>query len=274
MRRLFIVCLSLANLCYLRIWEELLVLRPEDVFYAKHPPRPAQYLAAISDVSLLAILFFLVSVSIRKARGWMRPIWHLVLIAVIANSIRGMLSSRVPLLRGGLFQIVSPTGALLLALAFFAGLCYILFRFSAQVVRVGATIAAVLAPFVILTFGESTWRATHYRWDDTGEKAAASRLAATPGRRVVWIIFDELDYRLSFVARPPSIRMPNFDRLCAHAMCASNAYPPSDATSVSMPALIYGRELRSERTVSSRILQLNFLDGTASTFGSPPNVFS
>ena len=48
--------------------------------------------------------------------------------------------------------------------------------------------------------------------------------------RVVWIVFDELDYRLSFPDRPSNLAMPHFDQLRAESIFAANAIPPANNT--------------------------------------------
>ena len=44
--------------------------------------------------------------------------------------------------------------------------------------------------------------------------------------RVVWIIFDEADYRMIFEQRPASLEMPEFDRLREESLSANNAISP------------------------------------------------
>jgi len=65
--------------------------------------------------------------------------------------------------------------------------------------------------------------------------------------RVVWIIFDETDYRLAFEKRPANVPLPEFDRLRHESLAAEHAYPPGDSTIISMPALITGRRLLQVR---------------------------
>src|SRR5262249_53418387 len=75
----------------------------------------------------------------------------------------------------------------------------------------------------------------------------ASRLAGTAShRRVVWLIFDELDYRLSFPERPRDVAMPEFDRLQAESIWAAQAFSPPDDTVSSLPSLVSGKELSAD----------------------------
>jgi hypothetical protein len=71
----------------------------------------------------------------------------------------------------------------------------------------------------------------------------APMLPATNGPRVVWIIFDELDYRLAFVDRPRQFRLPELDRLSQESFRATHAYPPAGSTLLSIPALTTGQSV-------------------------------
>lgn len=59
--------------------------------------------------------------------------------------------------------------------------------------------------------------------------------------RVLWMIFDELDQRLAFDARPDTVKLPNLDALRDTSFYASRAYPPADNTQYSMASLTTGR---------------------------------
>jgi hypothetical protein len=60
---------------------------------------------------------------------------------------------------------------------------------------------------------------------------------------VVWVIFDETDYRLCFEKRPAFLKLPAFDRFRQEALFATSAYSPNDNTQTSLPSLITGEPL-------------------------------
>ncbi len=78
--------------------------------------------------------------------------------------------------------------------------------------------------------------------------------------RVVWIIFDETDYRIAFEQRPGGVQLPAFDRLQAESLFATDAYSPADATLLSMPSLIIGRRVVSADAKNTSDLKLTFAD--------------
>jgi arylsulfatase A-like enzyme len=93
-------------------------------------------------------------------------------------------------------------------------------------------------------------------------------------RRVVWLVFEELDQRLTFEARPTGVELPEFDRLRREALYADAARPPAGTTDVSMPALITGRPVVAVAPTSPNDLELTFADGPAAPWRAQPNVFS
>lgn len=89
--------------------------------------------------------------------------------------------------------------------------------------------------------------------------ATGAPASATPSRRVVWVIFDEMDYGLAFLSGAGiSPGLPNFSRLASHAVSASNAYSPGRDTLYSIPALLTGTPVSG--VVFDQRSALNLLD--------------
>ena len=66
MRRAFLVALSFANICYLRIWAEILTYRPWDTYLMTTPPRPVEYLALVVNIVLIAAVLTGLSILARR----------------------------------------------------------------------------------------------------------------------------------------------------------------------------------------------------------------
>ena len=72
MRRAFLVSLSFANLCYLRIWSELLTYSRSQTYVMVTPPKPVEYLALIANVVLAAVVIWalgMLAVRVLKGAG-------------------------------------------------------------------------------------------------------------------------------------------------------------------------------------------------------------
>lgn len=65
-----------------------------------------------------------------------------------------------------------------------------------------------------------------------------------PALRVVWLIFDEWDLRMSFLKRPESVSLPAFDSLIDQSIFVPNSFPPANRTAVSTTSLILQKLVR------------------------------
>jgi hypothetical protein len=147
-----------------------------------------------------------------------------------------------------------------------------------RVIRIAPRIVLVLLPFVLITFSQSVWKVTRNLGvaHAAGIPASVAPIARKkPATRVLWIIFDEMDQRMSFSERPDSLEMPQLDRIRSQSVFAVNAYPPAPLTYMSMPALITGKLVAKVTPVRADELMITF-DGEQNAVGwsTQPNVFS
>ncbi len=241
------ICLSLANCCFIRVWGHVLSYREPPV-WLKTIPTPVDEAAVITAVLLLAALLYASLRLARRhlgARGFrLARFLSLALLAVPLNGQRETVKALWLYLRSSLFGIAGRgAGLFLLALALAAVLWLVWKRERLIGVTVGRVLL-VLSPFCLLTFGEATWAMVGYRGQPFSDGPPAPRLAtATPPLRVVWIIYDEWDYRLTFVDRPADLAMPVIDRLRGESLYAAAARPPGANTDESVPSLLTGRRI-------------------------------
>lgn len=256
---------SLANLSFIELWDGLLNYTPEQSFFLEHAPARTAYAAAFTSVLIVGLLFFLV---IRFAR-WIGTRYGtvgliiggfplLLLIAVpAAKSLLRLVLNRVPdldrtILIGVIAFLVVATAAIARR------------RFFAFV----SALLVIISPLIPIEAVLSVSRC----WADSSSVYAAGPLAPrTPNSlpRVVWIIFDELDFRLSFLDRPSNVPMPEFDRLRAQSLFAENAFSPAPDTLPSVPSLLTGKQLASVETPNPTTFLLDDVPA-----GSQPTIFS
>jgi hypothetical protein len=254
MRKRLLLAFSLANLCLYGAWRE--VLSPEassHFYYWKHYPGYVALAALAGNVALLTALFLLCFYLTRRFGG--RHASQLaragfVLVFLLAlNSAYVQLNSltghwlRAHLGRAGLVIIIG----LLLAALGGALVRYGLQKFA----RVVAIILLIMSPFGVLGFLQATWQAVKYDRlvEHEQTNAPLSATSAQTQRRVVWLIFDELDERVAFAARPPGVSLPEFDRLQQESFTATNAFPPGSHTMQSLPALLTGQLVAAVKPV-------------------------
>ncbi|MGK5027419.1 hypothetical protein [Janthinobacterium sp. RB2R34] len=99
--------------------------------------------------------------------------------------------------------------------------------------------------------------------------------APTVARRVVWVIFDEMDYTLSLKSGSGmSGALPNFSALTARAISANQAFSPGQDTVYSIPALLTGTALSGITIKSQNRLDLWDQQKKIIRFGLESSIFS
>ncbi len=96
------------------------------------------------------------------------------------------------------------------------------------------------------------------------------------GYRVVWIIFDEFDYRLGFEKRPADLDLKYFDKIGGQAFTASQALSPANGTLSSISSLFIG-DIVSSAVFDGHdvtIEQNNSSEPVKASLQSLPNIFS
>lgn len=276
MRKDLFTALSLANLCLLDVWAHLL---PDDSYryFIKFPPAPDNYTAAILNVFLLSAGFWtLMTLARRFFKGpalISAKVAFLLVLTIPLNSVRVHLTSLSLQDLSARFGAAG-LAALALFLAIFA--VFVLLRWHRPVISIASVAVLALFPFVLVTFTKSAWILANYNSTDRcAIKPPPYESKNTPGPIMLWIIFDELDQRLTFPERPGTVKLPEFDRLRGQSIYACNAYPPAGTTLLSVPALITGRLISQARPVSAGELEITFAGAReAVKWSGQPNVFS
>ena len=272
----FLIALSLANLWFVDIWKLFLVRHSTSYPYYHWKLNPAPLLlATMADVLVLAaILFGAITLTRRLQKDFIlsigRSAFALVFLLLLLNlllivvrnpplaPILIALKLRPQLLLEwrGITTIYSWLGAMgLLAgcVALTIMIHSMIFR-RQRLIRLSATILLIILPFVLFTFAQATTQWLRYR---SGEQFHERTAPALPnekgsGRRILWLIFDEMDFSLSFIQRPATLELPEFDRLRKESIFAINAYPPGGDTVLSLPALINGQSREVEYSDGSK----------------------
>jgi len=71
---------------------------------------------------------------------------------------------------------------------------------------------------------------------------------ASPNRRIVWIVFDELSQNQVFDHRQSGISLPSFDQLRSQSVMFSEVYPAGYYTELVLPSLLLGKTITDERS--------------------------
>lgn len=230
--RPLLACLGIANLWYLPAWREVGVLFLERTnYFRKDPPTLSYFTSVVLSVLLVTLALFLAYLAI--ARLW--PRHRRTLATVGAGILLALCAYRWP--QHNMTLRLLTAGAPLVS-------AVLVFRFPGR--RLGSLAVKLLAAASLLFFvqaGNSLWAYFQAaRPVSKFENALpAPRQAAQAAQRVVWVVFDELDYELAFPLRPADVELPEIDRLREESFFATRASSPTPMTSTSLPSLLIGR---------------------------------
>ncbi|MBF0191386.1 MAG: sulfatase-like hydrolase/transferase [Magnetococcales bacterium] len=260
---------SLANLIFLTNWET--VLGPGYI-------TRFELLAAIFNVLTLGGLFWLAALVARRSpRPWIQNgvryllVWMglLVLWLTIPTQWEDSLVPRL-----------GQRNSLILAAATLVLLSLLIFWKLTILARTTRVLSLMFTPFLLITLSKSLYQIVTWTEPDpypitTPAKTEYPLLGTeAPHRhRVLLLIFDEMDYSLSFPDRPDSVRMPEFDRLQSESLSARNAFPPGPQTSLSMPSLFTGKVVTEAIKVGKDRL-LTFTDGSSNRLRQEKTIYT
>ena len=250
-----VVAVSLANLCYLRIWDGLFH-NPERDYLAATPYNPVDYFAALAGVFLFAALLYgVISVIWYHGSRTARIVAYLAIFIVfllpldfVRRSFGGSLIAFFGLTPNPLFGLAAAT---LLALAFW---------FRQRFYAVLFWLLGILSPYagwnVVQTLAHAI--SPEQLSERPQLPVPAAKLESAAQNRVVWIIFDEWDQRILFDERPAHLKLPHLDRLVGESVMATRAYAPSGRTLISIPALLTGRLIAEAQARDDDELRIRF----------------
>jgi hypothetical protein len=280
MRKDFLVALSLANLFYLKVWDYTLYN------YSEWGLSGAQSLVAlVLNVLFLALIFWSAirfvrnsSFSALKLAG--RAGFFILVILALNGAPASFPDLSVDRLQERFSKIGLPLERLepfelIVAGMILGALFSCAYRRSSRyLVSVPATILVILSPFPLILFGNGVWL-WHKGALATSRPLSQPLPAKEQGKpRIVWVVFDELDYRLTFVERPASVQLPELDRLRRQSIDASRAVAPADHTQESMPSLITGRLIAAHEPIQLDEWLLTLGEKEKLGWSTLPNVFS
>ncbi|NBX68872.1 MAG: hypothetical protein EBR01_07920 [Proteobacteria bacterium] len=248
---LFVSVFSIVNVFFLAEWANLFGERTKDFIFITPTPFYNVYFAIF--LTVLVIAFPLIGMACwfeRKQLNSLNGFLHFVLgvsMLVPLNFIRettGLFYKFPSLSKMTQFLVVNvfgshkfiTTGIVLISAA---AICL---RFNLRVVKAVRNIGVVLFPFSIFCIANLLFLvATNLNSDFVPYLHFRKFERPNPdSQKLLWIIFDELDYRLVFENRPKDLELPEIDRFKAEAINFNRAYSPSDRTINSIPSLLTG----------------------------------
>jgi hypothetical protein len=232
-RRDIVVSLSLATLWFIGVWSDLLpFLYISDRFPIGALPCWNDFAAVLLNVAGLAAIFTVAGTVARRGAPWLRKAAGLALIASLAV----------------------PANALRMH-----------FRTWPEVWYAG--LGPTAGPLVLVTAAQGVWAIAQAggRMQCGSATGLADPIPGAATRRVLWVVYDELDFATPFEKRPAGLRLPNFDQLVAESLSATAAAPPGASTERSMPSFLSGARVLDATLVGRNQLMLQFEGRAART---------
>ena len=268
----FLASLSLANLCFLNVWIEL--GSTEHDYYRKLPPSANMIKATAALVVLVGITMWgFIAAARRTHVVWTKVLAYVPICFALVLALNVCKTS-----------ITTPAGQLpefsnWIAVAILFGLACLTFWLAWQKERwLTRTLTAgllILFPLFPILVGQSIW--IHFNRSARGSFADRTSQPSQASRRtrLVWMIFDEWDYRLTFRARPKGLVLPAIDRLSRESFNATHAVGGGYGTANAMPSMLVGRRVVDSQTSGPAELLLRF-EGAGDFVGwsSQPSLFS
>ena len=279
----FAIALSLSNLLLLKGWLELLEGVRHPYFRQEISRYWVDCAALMLTVLLGAGIFFLAVWVAGRSEKWLPRrlvrgaflVANVVLFFMVLNVLRRQYPSF------SLEALADRWGipALVAGILASAGLAvYLWQRFRPPLVSVACHVLLLCSPFAVVTFSKAVWLGLDQTPGGASVKSTSNLENPSPaaqGGRVIWFLFDALDYRLAFEERSANLELPEFDRLRNEMFWATEARAPARVTGRSLPALLTGR-LVSKAIPSGRAELMITFAGAKEPVGwsQQPGIFS
>jgi hypothetical protein len=267
-----IVAFTMATWCFMRPWAHLLFDRNR--YFFKLPVVRAELLALAANILSLAVLIWLGIGFWRRSRSRILSlVLELIFLGLLlfpADYVRIQYFSMTFGGLGGLARNPVTILVFVVLLAFF-------FWKHRAIARNAALAISLTFPAALWTMAKIVLLCLNlmHLQQYTFVPPPPPLSPAQEGRpRVLWIIFDETDFRLAFEKRPAGTALPEFDRLRNESLFADHAYPPGSSTFISMPALITGRRLSALERDRSDLALTRADTGATAGWSTMPTVFS
>ena len=269
------IALSLANLCFMKGWMYVYYyLSMDSQYHSQLPLNFNYYLAVILNVFLLASFLWIAITLVRRTNKQ-----KLIKIARLAF----IFTLTIPLNAFLPFSSFEDSNNFtkILVTAFFIIIIIITVRihikFKKHIMFLPVNIVLILFPLLLFNLFQPALTFLKLDTSEFTDKPLAEAITVKEqtSNRILLIIFDEMDQRLTFEDRPSDVTLPELDLFRSQALYANNAYPPAGETDLSLPSLITGKMVSKYKAVRPNDIMLTLSeDNQVSEWSTIPNIFS
>ena len=268
-----LVALSLANLCFVKVGFDLLSDRNR--YFNKLPVTTSTLLALVVNLLGLALLMWLVMQALRRFPNRLLHLTvHLLFFCSLLLPLDFIRIKFFNITDYQIFQYLKHPASLFCEVVLLVFLCW-QHRLAAKTLAVFVGILSPLAVFTLVKIALVCLGVFPLQSCPIDPVPPPMSPVHAGQPRVIWIIFDEMDYRVTFEKPAAGFQFPEFEKLRHESLSATGAKAPADLTDTSMPALILGRRLSAVDADDACDLTITFADtGDTTTWRGHPSVFS
>ncbi len=266
-----IIALSFANIIFYKYWSVIIYFNPSNSYYFKNFPSAKTYLAFIISELIAGLVVWLGIKLLRYLNNkFILKASKVIFSLVVLNFFYELIWNHAEKLEvyGDIYHYLPTT-----LFVFF--IIYLLIK--RKFIKTAAGASILIAPFVLVIFGQAIWMMTNADFKNTSETIANPLVIkqdkALP--RAVWLLFDEMDQRFAFDDRPKYVKLPEFDRFKNQAFYATNVTQTGDKTGKAIPSLFTGKIVQKTDTVNSSEMMITYKDASkAVKWSQEPDIFS
>lgn len=267
-----LVSLTLADICFLRVFNALLFSR-DTQYYANSVYSRIDYISALTNILLVGSAIFCgIRATRRLPYPWIRftaQLSFLALLLPLFDFLRRFLNIG--------FGIFLKHGPFIFAVEAAAAI-FIIVHFRRKLVEHCYKLLLFTSPFLAFTTIRLSTEFAASKWPTADIPlvpiAAGVPIARNPPR-VVWVIFDEWDERIMSQIISQSQQFPNIRALQAKSLVGTNVYPPAGNTLYSIPSLLCGQILAEVKPASyGTLLVRTAKGGKLQNFRDTENLFA
>jgi hypothetical protein len=255
--KIFVACISYANLCFLNQWAEIF---GHSWDFMRRYALTWQTVSALAlDILIVGTLLcgvvcFVLRIGNQKLVRGLK--WAMLLALLLPLNVIRTDEAFLSLKQIQIHGIGSTRTAVIVA-GIVVGI-FLVFTWERFSARFTTAVLTLVAPAMALALGAAMMRIADGPpgglYPNLPLQPALPQPADAP--HVVWVIFDEWDDHLTFHQRPPGIDLPAIDRFAGESLHANHVVPPAILTVVSVPSLLTGKTFREAQPVSPTELML------------------
>jgi len=263
MLKRFFIALSLTNLCFYNV---IFSFFYKSFFYVRYLPTANSYLALIINELVIASLLLIIWESITRLKIQFiikaaKIIFVLLVLTVIYDTARDFSRINFKVFKYCLLMLT-----------------IVLLSFK-KLTKATVLFVLLSAPYIGIIFFQSL-TGIMTNWDKVNRTQPVQTLFKTNNStpRLLWLVFDDMDFRIAFNEQASYLKFPTFDRFRKQAIFAENAFPPSNKTALSLTSLIDGKLISKVSAIENDKndkLKITYQEtGETIDWGSQPNIFS